>query len=357
MVNGGDVTQTETLHNEASAWATENERRDMSAWLLLAGSRLDLRRQDLYRARDRANDALKMYEALKQPMKQAEVLVHLGMVELNDGNPNAARDRAGEAVELANVPQIQANAHFIRGLVAKQGRKFPEAVEEFKRANELAGQSGQAPLALEAGLNLGETMLISGQHSKAADVLTRVVQIAQALRNPPRERAATSLLAQARASLKQFEGAIQAAKRTLELTQTLKFTRLEPVDIYNLGLFNLMQGNATEAVSLFRQSREKADVSNAGFMKELLFNMGQALVQIGERTAGEQTLREALPAAQQAKDWRKLTAGNQLLAQLASQRGDSGAARKLLQSALQAAEKGNLKEERKAIRRAIDSLK
>jgi tetratricopeptide (TPR) repeat protein len=357
MVNGGDVTQTETLHNEASTWATENERRDMSAWLLLAGSRLDLRRQDLYRARDRANDALKMYEALKQPMKQAEVLVHLGMVELNDGNPNAARDRAGEAVELANVPQIQANAHFIRGLVAKQGRKFPEAVEEFKRANELAGQSGQAPLALEAGLNLGETMLISGQHSKAADVLTRVVQIAQALRNPPRERAATSLLAQARASLKQFEGAIQAAKRTLELTQTLKFTRLEPVDIYNLGLFNLMQGNATEAVSLFRQSREKADVSNAGFMKELLFNMGQALVQIGERTAGEQTLREALPAAQQAKDWRKLTAGNQLLAQLASQRGDSGAARKLLQSALQAAEKGNLKEERKAIRRAIDSLK
>jgi tetratricopeptide (TPR) repeat protein len=357
MVNGGDVTQTETLHNEASAWATENERRDMSAWLLLAGSRLDLRRQDLYRARDRANDALKMYEALKQPMKQAEVLVHLGMVELNDGNPNAARDRAGEAVELANVPQIQANAHFIRGLVAKQGRKFPEAAEEFKRANELAGQSGQAPLALEAGLNLGETMLISGQHSKAADVLTRVVQIAQALRNPPRERAATSLLAQARASLKQFEGAIQAAKRTLELTQTLKFTRLEPVDIYNLGLFNLMQGNATEAVSLFRQSREKADVSNAGFMKELLFNMGQALVQIGERTAGEQTLREALPAAQQAKDWRKLTAGNQLLAQLASQRGDSGAARKLLQSAPQAAEKGNLKEERKTIRRAIDSLK
>lgn len=357
MVNGGDVNQTEALHNEASKWAAENERRDMSAWLLLAGSRLDLRRQDLYRARDRANDALKMYKALEQPVKQAEVLVHLGMIELQDGNPNAARDRAAEAVEQANIPPIQSNAHFIRGLVAKNSRKFPEAIEEFKRANELAGQAGQAPLALEAGLNLGETMLVAGQASKAADVLARVVQIAQALRNPARERAATSLLAQARASLKQFEGAIQAAQRTLELTRSLKFNRLIPVDLYNLGLFNLMQGNTTEAVSLFRQSREQADVSNAGFMKELLFNMGQALVQIGERSAGEQTLREALPAAQQAKDWRKVTAANQVLAQLAAQRGDRDGARKRLQAALQSADKGGLKEERKAIRRAMDSLK
>jgi tetratricopeptide (TPR) repeat protein len=259
-------------------------------------------------------------------------------------------------VELANVPPIQSNAHFIRGLVAKQGRKFPEAIEEFKRANELAGQAGQGPLALEAGLNLGETMLVAGQHSKAADVLARVVQISQALRNPVRERAATSLLAQARAALKQFEGAIQAAQRTLELTQSLKFTRLEAVDQYNLGLFHLMQGNVTEAVSIFRQSREKADASNAGFMKELLFNMGQALLQIGERSAGEQTLTEALGAAQQAKDWRKVTGAHQVLANLAAQRGDNGSAKQHLQSALQSAEKAGLKEERKAIRKAIDSL-
>jgi len=357
MINGGDVNQTEALHNEASKWAADNERREMSAWLLLAGSRLDLRRQDLYRARDRANDAVKMYKALEQPLKQAEVLVHLGMIELQDGNANAARDRAAEAVELANVPPIQSNAHFIRGLVAKRDRKFPEAIEEFKRANELAGQAGQAPLALEAGLNLGETMLIAGQHSKAADVLARVVQIAQSLRNPARERAATALLGQARASLKQFEGAIQAAQRTLELTRSLKFERLEPVDLYNLGLFNLMSQNTTEAVSLFRQARGKADVSNVGFMKELLFNMGQALLQIGERSAGEQTLREGLQAAQQAKDWRKVSAGNQTLARLAAERGDREGARARLQAALNAADKGGLKEERKSIRQALSSLK
>ena len=173
-----------------------------------------------------------------------------------------------------------------------------------RTANELAGQANQGPLALEAGLNLGEVMLIAGQHSKAADVLARVTQIAQALRNPSRERAATSLLAQARASLKQYEGAIAAGQRTLQLTQSLKFTRLEAIDLYNLGLFHLMKGSPTEAVSLFRQSRPKADATNVGFLKELLFNMGGALTQIGENSAAVEAFRAALPAATQAKDWK-----------------------------------------------------
>lgn len=356
MVNSGDVNQTESLYNDAMAWASEKEDRNMSAWLLLAGSRLDLRRQDIYRARDRANDALKMYRGLDDKLKQAEILVHLGMIELNDGNPNAARDKATEAVQLANIPPIQSNAAFIRGLVAKKERRMQEAIEQFRKANELAGQANQGPLALEAGLNLGECMLIAGQHSKAADVLARVTQIAQALKNPSRERAATSLLAQARASLKQFEAAIAAGQRTLQLTQALKYTRLEAIDLYNLGLFNMMKGNPTEAVSLFRQSRSKADATNAGFLKELLFNMGGALTQIGEHSAAIEAFRGALPAATQAKDWRKVVGANRQLAAFAAAGGDKNAAKRLLQAAMQAASTGNLKEERKAIRKQLDEL-
>ena len=356
MVNSGDVNQTEALYNEAMAWASKREDRPMESWLLLAGSRLDLRRQDIYRARDRANDALKMYRNLDDKLKQAEILVHLGMIELNDGNPNAARDRANEAIQIANVPAILSNAAFIRGLVAKKERRMPEAIEQFRKANELAGKANQGPLALEAGLNLGEVMLIAGQHSKAADVLARVTQIAQALRNPSRERAATSLLAQARASLKQYEAAIAAGQRTLQLTQALKYKRLEAIDLYNLGLFNLMKGNPTEAVSLFRQSRGKADATNTGFLKELLFNMGGALTQIGEHSAAEEAFRGALPAATQSKDWRKVVGANRQLAAFAKARGDRNGAKNLLQAALQAASTGKLKEERKAIRKQLDEV-
>ena len=126
--------------------------------------------------------------------------------------------------------------------------------------------------------------------------------------------------------------------------------------MYNLGLFHLMKGSPTEAVSLFRQSRSKADATNAGFLKELLFNMGGALTQIGEHSAAIEAFRAALPAATQAKDWRKVVGANRQLAAFAAAGGDKAAAKRLLQAALSAENTGKLKEERKAILKQMDEL-
>lgn len=356
MVNGGEVKQAEGLLNEALAFAQEREDRAMTGWLLFAGSRLDHRRQDLYRARDRANDALKVFTALDDKTKQAEVRGHLAMIELADGSPNAALAQVEQAEKLAPVPAVQAHAEYVRGICARRDRKVQQAAEHFRKANEIAGQAGQAQLALEAGLNYGETLLVGGQHSKAADVLARVVQIAQALRNPVRERAATSLLAQAHAALRNWEAALQHGNRTLELTRQLKFDKLVAIDVYNLGFFNLMMGRATEAVTLFKQARSQADATNAGFQKELLFNLGSALKQIGETGQAEQVLGESIPAATAAKDWRKVMVANELLADLAQGRSDQDGARRFLTAALEAAEKGSFKEERKGLRRKLDQL-
>lgn len=92
MVQSGDVEQAETLVTEAMKWANERNDRTMEAWVLFAGSRLDYRRQDLYRARDRAKDSLKMYGGLEDKLKVAEVQNHLAMVEFSDGNVNASLD-------------------------------------------------------------------------------------------------------------------------------------------------------------------------------------------------------------------------------------------------------------------------
>ena len=187
-------------------------------------------------------------------------------------------------------------------------------------------------------------------------MLARVVQITQALKNPVRERAATSLLAQAHAALRNWEAALQHGNRTLELTRTLKFNQLIAIDIYNIGFFNLMMGRATEAVTLFKQARSQADATNAGFQKELLFNLGSALKQIGETGQAEQVLGEAIPAANAAKDWRKAMVANEMLADLSQDRGDGDGARRFLGAALEAAEKGAFKEERKGLRRKLDQL-
>jgi tetratricopeptide (TPR) repeat protein len=356
MVQTGDVAQTEGLFNDAMAWASGKEDRTMTAWLLFAGSRLDYRRQDLYRARDRANDALKMYQGLEDKVKVAEVQNHLAMVELSDGNANAALQHVKDAEASADLPPIKAHAEYVRGLVAKRDSKLHEAADHFQRANEIAGNAGQGPLALESGLHFGETLLMSGQHTKAADVLGRVIQIAKALQNPVRERAATALLGQCQAALRNFEAALQNATRTLELTRQLKFDRFEPVDLYNCGFFNLMLGRATEGVALLKQSKEKAGTADPAFKKELLYNLGTGLLQIGEKAQAEQNLLEALPLAQAAKDWRKVVGACDALSALSIERGNKDAAKQQLEQALAAADAGALKEERKGIRRKLDEL-
>ncbi len=197
---------------------------------------------------------------------------------------------------------------------------------------------------------------MQGEHTKAADILTQVTRIANQLQNPVRERAATALLGQAHASLRNFEAALQQANRTLELTRALKFERLEAVDLYNAAFFNLMLQRVTEAVSLFRQSKTKADPQDTRFTKELDFNFAGALLAIGEKGEAEMLYKASVGPASQHQDWKKVVAANQQLAGMAEERGDAGAAKAFLEAALQGAESGGMKEERKGIRRKLDQL-
>ena len=355
MVNGGEVEQAEKLVSEALAWATEKADRTMQAWLLFAGSRLDFRRSDLYRSRDRAKDAAKLYAAAEDKNKQAEIENHLASVELQDGNPNASLDHIRRALEFANVPPIVANAEYIRGLIARRANRHQEAAEHFRKANETAGQLNMGPLALEAGFHFGESLLLSQQASKAADVLTRVAQIANQLKNPVRERSAAALLAQAHGQLRNYEAALQMANRTLQLTQTLKFEKFLPVDIFNVGFYNLALGRHTEAASLFGKAKERAGGMDPKFLKDLNFNAGLAFTRIGERQNAETAFGEALQHSRSTKDWRRFVQASEHLAGVVAGR-DKTAAAKLLHDALQVADNANLKEERKGLRKRLDEI-
>jgi len=361
---GGDVNQSEGLFNKAMTWAQEKEDRPMQGWLLLAGSRLDLRRQDFYRARDRAKDALKLYQALNQPVQAADVLNHLARVELADGNPTAANEAAGQAIQVGQVdtpegkrvlPQVAAQAEATRGRIAKRERKWEDAAKHFKTANEIAGRTNQAGLALDSGLNLGECLLLNGETGRAADILTRVVQIAQGLRNPVAHRQSAALLAQAHGSQRNFEAALKWAKVTLELTTQLKFDRLLPMDTYQVGFFELMLGRPTEALALFRKAQTGANLQqNVIFAKELLFHTGLAAMRIGEQDVARKAYTAALPACEAAKDLRKAMAAHEALASLSS---DKDEARKHLESAISKAEAASLKEERKKLRQKLSDFR
>jgi tetratricopeptide (TPR) repeat protein len=370
MAMQGDVNQAETLYTEIQAWADAREDRRLKGWLLFAGSRLDLRRRDYYRARDRAKDSLVLYGAIGDKLKVSELHNHMGMIELQDGNPTAAWSCADAALREGTIeqkqpdgegrravlPQTAANAEFLRGLVRKHERKWSDAAEHFQRSNEIAGNTGQAALALESGINLGEVLLVGGDHAKAADILQRVLQIAGSLNNAMAQRRSATLLAQSQAALKNFDAALNWSKQTLQMSQQMKLEQFIPVDTYNVGLFTLMKGNNTEALALLRQAKSIANLQrDAHFAKELLFNLGVAALRVGETQEAANAFNQCRPAAQAAKDARKFVAASLNLGKILKAGGRSEDANKVFQEGMQAAESAGLKEERKALRKAMEA--
>ena len=79
LAGNGDPAQAENLYNEIMTWADTQDDRRLKAWLLFAGSRLDFRRQDFYRGRDRAKDALTLYRGLEDKLKIAEIQNHMAV--------------------------------------------------------------------------------------------------------------------------------------------------------------------------------------------------------------------------------------------------------------------------------------
>ena len=367
LANGGNLQVADKVQTEITEWATARQDKELTAWLLLNGSKIDLRRQDLFRARDRANDAIKLYEGLNNRGRMAEIRNHLAAIELQDGNLAAALDQAREAETLGQVPLedgktginpgILATCEQIRGLVARRQGRLPDAIEHFRRANEVAGSTGIASLALDAGLSYAEALLASREFEKGRDALERVLGIARSLRNPVRERQATELLAQAEASLRAFDKALPLALRTLELTKALRFEQALPVDLYNVGFFYFVTNKPTEALSYFKQAEDRVGaLGKHPVVKELYYFKGMAHLQAGQVDDAKRTLAQGLRPMQESKDFKKMCSTLDQLAAIESRAGNAAVAKKLLADAIGFAQQGDLKEERKSLRKKLEAI-
>ena len=368
QVGQGTVEAAERLLNEATEWATGLEDREMTGFLLFAGSRLDARRKDLYRARDRARDAVKIYEGLGNKVRAAEILNHLASLELQDGNTNAALEKVTEAIEMAQVdgqkegqkvvpPQILAHAEHVRGLVARRASRIKEAADHFQRANQVAGQAGLGALALDAGLSFGEALFASNQLDKAQTILRQVLGIAQSLKSPVRERATCELLGQVEGRLKNYDDAVRLATRALELSRQLRFEQVIPIDLYNLGFFHYASQKPAEALTFFRQSAERiGELGDHPIVKELYYFQGLAYLANRQLDEAKDSLRKCLRPAQQRKDWPKMITALDALAGIEVNQGHPQVAQKLLTDAIGFAKKANNREARKDLKKKLDRL-
>lgn len=367
LLGSGNVQAAERVHTDVTEWATGNEDRDMMAWLLFYGSKLDLRRQDLFRARDRAKDAYTLYEGMDNKRRLAEIRNHQAAIEIQDGNFEAASEKIGNAEELAKVTlddgreahmgDIVAMAQQLRGVVARRTGKLEEATKHFQQANQLAGNNGMGSLALDAGLAYGEALFIGRKLPDAREALQRVVQIAQGLRNPVRERQACELLAQTEGALGNHADALPLAMRVLELSKGLKFEHALPIDLYHAGFFNLVNNKPMEALTLFGQSEERiAQLGEHPVVRELYYFKGIAHRQMKQPQEAKASLEQALPMLRDAEDWRKTASCLDHLAAVADEAGDTASAREHLRAALEVADKGSLKDMRKELKKRLEAL-
>jgi tetratricopeptide (TPR) repeat protein len=367
LANGGNLQVADRVHGEVSEWATKKDDKELSAWLSFNGSKLDLRRNDLFRSRDRANAALTAYAALENRGRMAEIRNHLAAIELQDGNLASALDHTREAEVLGQVqleegrtginPGVLATCEQIRGLVARRQGRLPDAIEHFRRANEVAGSTGMAAIALDAGLSYGEALLASREFEKGRDALERVHQIARSLRSPVRERQSTELLAQAEANLQNWDKALPLALRTLELTKALRFDQQLPIDLYNVGFFYFVSKKPTEALSYFRQAEDRVGaLGKHPVVKELYYFKGMAHVQAGQLDEAKRSLAAGLRPMQEAKDFRKMCSTLDQLAAIETRTGNPAVAKKLLTDAIGFAQQGELKDVRKDLRRKLEAM-
>lgn len=367
LAGGGNLQAAERVHTEVTEWATEKEDRELLAWLLFNGSKLDARRQDFYRARDRARDALKLFEGLDNKPRMAEIEGHIASIELADGNPAAAVEAVDRALVLASrdgddgrkivLPGVLAQAEMVRGVVARRSGEIDKAIDHFRRANEVAGTTGLGPQALDAGLALGEALLAKRDIEKSRDVLRRLLTACRQIGALPRERAAAELLAQAEGAARNFEGALQLAQRVLQISQQLRMEHALAVDLYNVGFFHLTMNKGTEALPFFKQAEAQLKGNDTHpILKDLYYYSGLANLQAGHLEDARSALRRSIKPLQAAREVPKIVSALDQLAAIEHRGGNTAAAKKLLEDAIGLARDNNMKEQRKALKKRLDAI-
>ena len=300
----------------------------------------------------------------------------MARIELIDGQLNAAQQRVEEAEEaVGELAAVRSHTFFLRGLLLQRQNQLADAEKAFAQSNQLAGhpQVQRAPMALDAGLKLGEVLAQQKKLPEAADVLSKVTQMAQGLRNGAAEHMASRLLTQIRDALKQFEGALSSANRCIQLSQGMRRADLLVVDVNTCGVLNLKLGKNTEGVALFQNALKimrDSKMNNVDLQREVLFNLGEGQRKIGENKAAKSNLESAIQIAGRqintlqksnkqvpAQFVQRLIGMREAAGKASRDSGDKSAAKQHFEEGIKMAEAIKDKETRKRLKSEVQGLR
>ncbi len=353
-VNGAAAPLANELIGGLEAFAGERDEAALAAFASLLRSRLAMREGDMDTAVARGEEALAGFG--DDPVRRAETLNHLALLALRRRDAGAARNYVELAGKASTIPPVKAYSVFIRGLLRRGERKMANAAEAFGEAARLAMDAGNPLLGLEARLNQGEMLMVTGRARVALEPLRLARQMAVGMRAKPLERSATTLLAQAEAANGNAGEAFDLARDALALGQELGLAEMVAADQYHCGLFGLAAGETAEARTHLDQALAAVTQPDGPLAKEIHFHRGQLQLVEGELDGARTSLARTREIATSTGDPVRAARALQVLGMVEEKAGDPAAALRLYREAVDEMGIPSLQAEREAVQRRIAEL-
>lgn len=264
--------------------ADEDNLRAALAWSGAAEPRLQLRlasalwrfwwvRGELAEGRRWLGAALE--HEVDDPVARAQALVGIAGLSWSQGDLAAARCHALDAVDaarLANEPFLEASAHTVLGLAAKQEGRFADAREHLGSSMAVAAEAGLEVDLYVAKLNLATVELDAGELATAEPLLEEVLAWHEG-NGPNAEGMGFALLNLGLVShgLGDQKRAKERFARALEAFESLDFREHVADALHGLAAVEASAGRHEEAARLFGRAEPMLrEVGSAGFEPALV---------------------------------------------------------------------------------------
>jgi tetratricopeptide (TPR) repeat protein len=174
--------------------------------------------QHALRARD-------LFRVLEDPVGEADAVHRLGLIELQQGNIQQARELFDRSLGLSEKGPYRAiflsDYHRHVGFLDRIGEDWPAAIAHFERSLAYRNEAGSRDYGLFARTMLGSALVDGGRAAEARPYLEEALRIAREIPSPVGELRATYYLGEMHEALGEPSEALAAYRRADELATAL----------------------------------------------------------------------------------------------------------------------------------------
>ena len=304
----------------------------------------DLRMSRYAKAKSHYLKAFELYETLNKTDEMAQALLDAGRCDRLLGNFAGAEDRYQRALKLLRNEKtgLPAENKILAGILMEQANNhwFQARYQEaFKGRQTVYEMALKHDWTLEQVNSLNTAGLIwwtLGDHPAALRELEKALELAKKL-HARRDEVATTLnnMGLVYRDAGDYEKAVSSLDDALAIDRKINSKWAMAYDLKNLGLTRLRMGETEKAVMLFSEALELAKtIGNRINEAKILVGYGESLMALNKLKEAQGRFQEALDLSRQMVlrevEWRALYG----LARLRLKQGDRGAARELLEAAV-----------------------